>query len=600
MAKIPKTIESIESKRNEIVRIWNSFNSNNNFVTEASIWEKNRDSNINDIKGYIETYLISNGTGINELRKFAIEINSRSAINQEWDLWGYKGKNGKTLNSLINNDKTKLLPKTKLNTLSDVFKESINAPTNIDDAKIKINNFVDFVGSPYKGDVNSLLSFFWHIQEPNAWPIYYVTLRKSFIKLNIWNKTGDEPTNYETFYNLIYAMKNIISEISSSSININEIEHSFKNIDSFNTYVKYIGPTNQILYGPPGTGKTYNTIYKAAEIINGSVKDYDHALKLFNENLHSKIEFITFHQNYSYEDFIQGLRPNVKSKSESLTFEKSDGVFKRIVTNALYEYLIFLDPNTFSTTDSYEKKVSILIANNIKKIKELFINDESSEQIIEVPQEEKEISKRDDNQSSEKINHTIKNDNVTKKDINSIPNYVIIIDEINRANISRVFGELITLIEPDKRFPEKLMLTATLPSGDTFVVPKNLYIIGTMNTADKSIALLDIALRRRFEFEAMYPDDSKVNSSFKDFFNLLNKLIIKEKGHDYQIGHSYFMKKDKENFYFLNTINKKVIPLLLEYYMTDKTEVEKLINEALKDMKFEIVKDKWPLEIKDK
>ncbi len=116
-------------------------------------------------------------------------------------------------------------------------------------------------------------------------------------------------------------------------------------------------------------------------------------------------------------------------------------------------------------------------------------------------------------------------------------NYVIIIDEINRANISRVFGELITLIEKDKRSHGSIPLRCTLPSGESFIVPSNLYIIGTMNTADKSIALLDIALRRRFEFEAMYPqsivDGNEVYN--RPVFEKINARIKELKGHDFQI-----------------------------------------------------------------
>ena len=138
-------------------------------------------------------------------------------------------------------------------------------------------------------------------------------------------------------------------------------------------------------------------------------------------------------------------------------------------------------------------------------------------------------------------------------------NYVLIIDEINRANISRVFGELITLIEPDKRYGREFHIPAKLPSGESFSVPENLYIIGTMNTADKSIALLDIALRRRFDFEAMYPryeiDGETVHD--KDILKKINERIIKLKGHDFQIGHSYFMKN---HMTLKQRMNRKVIP----------------------------------------
>ena len=163
-------------------------------------------------------------------------------------------------------------------------------------------------------------------------------------------------------------------------------------------------------------------------------------------------------------------------------------------------------------------------------------------------------------------------------------NYVIIIDEINRANISRVFGELITLIEDDKRWGNEHAMELRLPDGHTkFTVPKNLYIIGTMNTADKSIALLDIALRRRFEFTALYPDDQLVNEKYRTFFEALNKDIIAKKGIDFTIGHSYFMTKNGQELDFVKTMNKKVIPLLCEYFynIKDNKVVVKLIEDAL-------------------
>ena len=172
-------------------------------------------------------------------------------------------------------------------------------------------------------------------------------------------------------------------------------------------------------------------------------------------------------------------------------------------------------------------------------------------------------------------------------------NYVIIIDEINRANISRVFGELITLIEPDKRSHGSVPLKCTLPSGEDFIVPSNLYIIGTMNTADKSIALLDIALRRRFEFEAMYPDYDLEGIRDTEILKKINTEIIKLKGYDFQIGHSYFMESKDDPYNLVKRMNKKVIPLLLEYFMNNKEEVEKIIKAAGLNLKV----GSWPLEI---
>jgi hypothetical protein len=284
-------------------------------------------------------------------------------------------------------------------------------------------------------------------------------------------------------------------------------------------------PLNQILYGPPGTGKTYNSVKIAAEIIKGKKfgkEEYATARAIFQEHISKKfdddskqIEFVTFHQNFSYEDFIQGLRPDTDSGKGNLSFQKVDGVFKRIA-------------------------------------------DRAGE--------------------------------------NPYRNFVIVIDEINRANISRVFGELITLIEEDKRIGNEMEMYATLPSGDRFGVPNNLYILGTMNTADKSLALIDIALRRRFEFVAMYPDSGLIdNKEAGDILQSLNKKIIEKKNRDFQIGHSYFMNGAAKDI--PETMNKKVIPLLFEYFNNDAKAVEDVVKEGIKD-KYKVVTDDSMIPVK--
>ena len=142
--------------------------------------------------------------------------------------------------------------------------------------------------------------------------------------------------------------------------------------------------------------------------------------------------------------------------------------------------------------------------------------------------------------------------------------YVMVIDEINRGNISRIFGELITLIEDDKRLNQPNETMVTLPSKEVFGVQSNIFILGTMNTADKSIALIDIALRRRFEFIPMYTDYSLIKE-FEQILKPINRAIYeKKRSADYMIGHAFFVNKTMDDLEKI--INNKIIPLLNEYF----------------------------------
>ncbi len=402
-------------------------------------------------------------------------------------------------------------------------------------------------------------------------------------------------------------------------------DKEFNLLLSSKSYMEH--PLNQILYGPPGTGKTYNTINHAIAILrNKSIEEIQkeedakgrkQLLEIFEDyKKQGFIEFITFHQNYSYEEFVQGLRPVVGkngSEPDTLKFSKEDGIFKRLADRAFknlvgegveeeleltFDELLskFLEPIKvgqeievdlatagYKFTIFNEEEKYIVFRNttgNLFKINKIFLEKAFNQGSLAGI-----IAGGLVGNYAAVLNRLKKIKEETVKKIVPIEqhNFVLIIDEINRANISRVFGELITLIEEDKRWDNDEKMKVKLPSGDEFTVPKNLYIIGTMNTADKSIALLDIALRRRFEFIPLYPDESKVVADYLPFFTNINGRIKKERGADFAIGHAYFMNSTKDKpFDFPATMNKKVIPLLNEYFHSAKEGiVREIVNGAL-------------------
>jgi len=310
---------------------------------------------------------------------------------------------------------------------------------------------------------------------------------------------------------------------------------------------KYPNP-NILLYGPPGTGKTYHCIDIAAEIIGKSNPQHEVNQAIFQKALGSQIEMISFHPNYAYEDFIQGLRPTT-NRQKGLEFELKDGIFKRIADRAIQNYLASKVQLTRKDREllQYLQETMPLQKNAYNPYS---LNEEQA-----VYQRQLKSGKRVDRQ-----------------------NYVLVIDEINRAHISSVFGELITLIEKDKRYDQNNALSLRLPSGQPFVVPPNLYIIGTMNTTDKSIALLDMALRRRFDFKAVYPRYDLPQLAYPKVLQKMNRKITQLRGREFQIGHAYFLKDRMGNFDLTYHLQYKVIPLLYEYFRNDEQAVRSVLD----------------------
>jgi hypothetical protein len=384
-------------------------------------------------------------------------------------------------------------------------------------------------------------------------------------------------------------------------------------------------PLNQIFFGPPGTGKTYVTIEAAVKAADPGFEWQDrNDLKAHYDRLVNagRIRFVTFHQSYSYEDFVEGL--SASATDGQISYEKKLGVFRKLV-NAAREYRT---TEVRKASDSFSDCWQAFIKQLDESQAGVAIKTKRSQFVI--TEVEDNTIRFDKNQGSSvhtlalstlqavfdgqrevhgglqpyydaliahirELGQQLSSTEVVRQ------NYVLVIDEINRGNISRIFGELITLIEPSKRIGAAEALEVTLPlTGDKFGVPDNLYIIGTMNTADRSLAGLDLALRRRFTFVEMPPKPELLDGLMVEgidigqMLRVMNQRITALLDRDHCIGHAYFMPLlDNPSLDLLADIfAQNILPLLQEYFFEDWQRIRWVLADQSKpDTQAFIVKE---------
>lgn len=449
---------------------------------------------------------------------------------------------------------------------------------------------------------------------------YFYTYRP-----RIWKVTADNP---EKIALIDFAFNNINQNfdlfLPSKVIKNSELE-----TPPINESVE-LALLNSILYGPPGTGKTFNTVKLAVDAVDPyfaqkveNDQDLRATYKEYYEELKQdgQIRFLTFHQSFGYEEFVEGLKAS--SDNGSISYDVEDGVFKQIVTEAT-KYRTFQESMTQQSFDSCW---------------EAFCAELAESEFVEVPMSKVSFKVIDFNdkriffekQGGSK-DHTLSintlraifngereyksglgvyyrplvsylKDLVSPTESNNIErkNFVLIIDEINRGNISKIFGELITLIEPSKRLGKNEKLDTVLPySGDVFSVPENLYIIGTMNTADRSLAMMDTALRRRFDFIEMMPQPELFKDKvvkgihLEQLLKTMNKRIEVLYDREHTLGHAFLIPvldalnsddntEEKAFSELKKTFKNKIIPLLEEYFFEDWNKIRLVLGDNRKD-----------------
>jgi len=439
----------------------------------------------------------------------------------------------------------------------------------------------------------------------NAW------LKKLKLHLSEWpeamNGDGNVPVKYR------------ISEINKTEPDGTGLPPS--------VYDARIIPLNQILYGPPGTGKTFNTVTAAMEIVSPeSVQNYNERDTQSRRNLQTafqqylqsgQIVFCTFHQSFSYEDFVEGLRAT--SEQGQLQYAVESGIFKQLCERAKL--------GTTAAEDPFDKAIALLAelcsdpearpVLSTRTGKKFEVEYKGSKTFRVFP---KESTVHDANyvanielvrklyQGHEKkgmynpsyvegmLNYlkekcglpTYRQSQSTAQERR---NFVIIIDEINRGNVSRILGELITLIEPGKRAGNAEELSVVLPySKERFNIPSNVYIIGTMNTADRSLVGLDIALRRRFAFTEMAPNPDRLSNlnigtlNIGKLLRVINQRIEVLLDREHCIGHAYFLVLNEQSDLvdLAYIFDHQIIPLLQEYFFEDWERISWVLNDQNK------------------